>query len=199
MDVNAPFYELGLLGDDGGLVVALVIGLAFGWFLERGGMGNARKLAGQFYGTDLTVFKMLFSAVVTAMLGLFWLSRLGVLDLSLVYLPPTFVLPQLLGGLVFGVGFVMGGLCPGTSCVAASSGRIDGLVLVLGMLFGVFLFNEAYPLVAGVYSATPMGQITIPDLIGRSHGTVLFVVVLCALAGFVAAERIEVWARGGSV
>ena len=196
--MNAPYYELGFLSENGGLVVALVIGLAFGFFLERGGMGNARKLAGQFYLTDLTVFKMMFSAIVTAMLGLFWLSRLGVLDLSMVYLPPTYVLPQLLGGLVFGVGFVMGGLCPGTSCVAASSGRLDGLVLVAGMLFGVFLFNEIYPLVAGVYSATPMGQVTIPELLGLSHGIVLFAVVVLALIGFVFAERIEARVSGGS-
>ena len=101
---------------------ALPIGFAFGWFLERGGLGNARKLAGQFYLTDLTVFKVMFSAIVTAALGVFWSERIGLLDLSQVAVPPTFIMPQLIGGLVFGVGFITGGLCPGTSCVAAASG-----------------------------------------------------------------------------
>src|SRR5207253_6204376 len=93
--VRAPLYELGVFGDRGALVVALLIGIAFGWCLERSGMGSARKLSGQFYLTDLTVFKVMFSAIVTAMLGVFWLARIGILDLSRVYVPETFVLPQL--------------------------------------------------------------------------------------------------------
>ena len=64
------------------LAVAFAIGFAFGWLLERAGLGSARKLVGQFYLTDLTVFKVLFSALVTAMLGAFWLDRVGVLDLG---------------------------------------------------------------------------------------------------------------------
>ena len=83
------------------LLVAVVIGIAFGWTLERAGLGNARKLAGQFYFTDFTVFKVMFSALLTAMLGAFWLDRFGLLDLDLVYLPETFVLPQAIGGVLF--------------------------------------------------------------------------------------------------
>jgi uncharacterized membrane protein YedE/YeeE len=191
VDVNAPFYEFGLLGENAGLLVALVIGIAFGFFLERGGLGNARKLAGQFYLTDLVVLKVLLSAIVTAMLGLFWLSKLGLLDLSRVYLLPTYVAPHLIGGVVFGVGFVMGGLCPGTSCVAASSGRIDGLVLLGGMLFGILLFNEAFPLLQGLYYSTALGQVTVAQLLGLPHGVLVFAVVVAALGSFVVAERIE--------
>src|SRR6476469_9840586 len=126
--VMAPFYELGRFGDGMSFVIAVLLGIAFGWFLERGGMGNARKLSGQFYLTDLSVLKLMFSAIVTAMLGLFWLSWAGLLDLSRVYVPETFIAPQLVGGLVFGVGFATGGLCPGTSCVAAATGRGDGMM-----------------------------------------------------------------------
>ena len=89
--MRAPFFEFGAFGNRGALVAAVLIGIAFGWCLERAGMGSARKLAGQFYLTDLTVFKVMFSAIVTAMLGAFWLGRLGVLDLSRVYVPETFV------------------------------------------------------------------------------------------------------------
>ncbi len=194
--MNAPFYEFGLLSDNASLLIALLLGIGFGFFLERGGMGNALKLSAQFYLTDLTVLKIMFSAIVTAMLGLFWLSKIGFVQLDRVYLLPTFVLPQLLGGAVFGVGFVMGGLCPGTSCVAASSGRIDGLVLLAGMLFGILLFNEAFPLVSGFYYSTDAGQVTIPQVLGVSYGAMVFVVVLGALVSFQLAERLEQKARG---
>src|SRR3954465_13343681 len=110
------------------LPLALLIGVAFGACLEMAGLGNANKLAGQFTLRDFTVLKVMFSAIVTAMLGTFWLGRLGVIALGALYVPDTFVLPQIGGGLVFGVGFVLSGLCPGTACVAAASGRIDGLV-----------------------------------------------------------------------
>lgn len=188
---RAPFFELGAFGDGWGLVWALVIGLGFGWFLERGGMGNARKLAAQFYNTDMAVFKILFSAVVTAMLGLFWLGSLGVVELSLVYVPGTWLVPQLLGGLVFGVGFVMGGLCPGTSCVAMSSGRKDGFAVLAGMLFGILVFGEAFPVVERLYSATPMGTLTLSDVTGLAYPVMVMVVAVAAVALFRAAEWVE--------
>src|SRR6202012_3495275 len=130
--MRAPFFEFGAFGSEGAIIAALALGAAFGWCLERAGMGSARKLSGQFYLTDLTVFKLMFSAIVTAMLGAFWLGRIGLLDLSRVYVPETYVVPQLIGGLLFGVGFAIGGLCPGTSCVAAATGRGDGLSVFVG-------------------------------------------------------------------
>lgn len=174
-----------------GLFLALVIGIGFGWFLERGGLGNARKLAGQFYFTDLTVFKVMFSAIITAALGLFWLSRMGVVDVSNIYLPPTYIFPQLAGGIVFGIGFVMGGLCPGTSCVAMSSGRLDGLALVGGMLAGVFLFNELFPVLEPFYNSTPRGELTFPTLLGIPLGISVFFLVVLGAAAFVAVGRFE--------
>jgi uncharacterized membrane protein YedE/YeeE len=191
MDVNAPFYEYGLFGDRAALAVALAIGIAFGWCLERAGMGSARKLAGQFYFTDLTVFKVMFSAIVTAMLGAFWLARIGVLDLSRVYVPETFVWPQLVGGLVFGVGFAVGGLCPGTSCVAAVTGRGDGMMLVGGMLSGVLVTGVFFRPLAAFYESTPRGAFTIPELAHLPYGVVVLGVVVIALAGFRGAEWIE--------
>ncbi len=174
-----------------GLFLALVIGIGFGWFLERGGLGNARKLAGQFYLTDLTVFKVMFAAIITAALGLFWLGRFGVIELSQIYLPPTYVVPMIIGGAVFGLGFVMGGLCPGTSCVAMASGRLDGMALVGGMLAGILVFNELFPVVETLYRSTPMGQVTLPELLGLPVGVMLFLLVAAGLAGFMVAERIE--------
>ncbi len=191
MDMNAPFFKFGLFGDEASLIVAFIIGIGFGFFLERAGFGSGRKLAAQFYFTDMTVFKVMFTAIVTAMIGLFWLSVLGIVDLSLVYVSPTYLVPQIVGGLILGVGFVIGGYCPGTSCVSAATGRYDAMVYVTGIIAGVFVFGEAYPLLKDFYSSSAMGRITLPELFGVSYGLVVFLVVLMAVGGFVGAEWVE--------
>jgi uncharacterized membrane protein YedE/YeeE len=189
--MTAPFFEYGLFGEGASLIVALIIGIAFGWFLERSGMGSARKLAGQFYLTDLTVFKVMFTAILTAMLGVFWLGWLGVLDVSRIYVPETWILPQLVGGVVFGAGFAMAGLCPGTSCVSAATGRIDGVAVVFGMFAGVFGTGLLFGRLATFYASTPRGTFTLPDLLNVDQGVIVFAIVLIALAGFKVAERLE--------
>jgi uncharacterized protein len=171
--------------------IAALIGIAFGWTLERAGLGSAPKLAGQFYFTDLTVFKVMFSAIVTAMLGAFWLSRLGILDLSQVYIPETFLLPQLAGGLLFGVGFVVAGLCPGTSCVAAATGRGDGVMVMLGMFAGVLVTGLAFAPLRHFYESTGHGSLTLPELLRVPTGVVVCGVVAMALIAFQFAERLE--------
>ena len=187
-----PLSETGVLGPLATLAAAPLIGFAFGWFLERGGLASACKLAGQFYFTDVTVFKVLFSALVTAMLGSFWLDRLGVLDLDLVSLPETFVLPQIAGGVLFGAGFLAGGLCPGTSCVAAASGRLDGLAVVGGILVGVFAFNVTFDWIAPFYNGTALGPVRVSDAMGISRGAAVAIVTAVALVGFALASRVGV-------
>jgi uncharacterized membrane protein YedE/YeeE len=173
------------------LIIATLIGIAFGWTLERAGLGSATKLAGQFYLTDLTVFKVMFSAIVTAMLGAFWLSRLGILDLSNVYIPETFLLPQLVGGLLFGVGFVVAGLCPGTSCVAAATGRGDGGMVMIGMFTGVLVTGLAFAPLRHFYESTARGSLTLPELLRVPTGVVVCAIVAMALIAFQFAERLE--------
>jgi uncharacterized membrane protein YedE/YeeE len=173
------------------LVIAAMIGIAFGFTLERAGLGSAPKLAGQFYLNDLTVFKVMFSAIVTAMLGAFWLSRLGILDLSQVYLPETFLLPQLAGGLLFGAGFVVAGLCPGTSCVAAATGRGDGVMVMLGMFAGVLVTGLAFAPLRHFYESTARGALTLPELLRIPDGVVICGIVAMALIAFQIAERLE--------
>ncbi|HYM61186.1 MAG TPA: YeeE/YedE thiosulfate transporter family protein [Thermoanaerobaculia bacterium] len=187
----APLFELGAFGPRGALVVAVAIGIAFGWALERAGLGNARKLAAQFYLTDLTVFKVMFSAIVTAMLGAYWLSRLGVLDLSRVYVPETYLLPQLAGGLLFGAGFVIAGLCPGTSCVAAATGRGDGAGVMIGMFCGVLGTGLAFGPLRHFYDSTARGALTLPQILRIPYGVAVCAVVVMALVAFRFAERLE--------
>jgi len=173
------------------MIAAIAIGIAFGFALERAGLGSARKLAAQFYLTDLTVFKVMFTAIVVAMLGAFWLGRLGVLDLANVYVPQTWIAPQLAGGLLFGAGFVVAGLCPGTSCVAAATGRGDGAIVMLGMFGGVLATGVAFSSVQHFYESTSRGPLTLPQLMKMPYGTVVFAIVAIALIGFRVAERIE--------
>jgi uncharacterized protein len=191
----APLSEFGALGPRGAIVAGFAIGIAFGACLERSGLGSARKLMGQFDLTDLAVFKVMFSAIVTAMLGLFWLSRLGLLDVQKVYLPDTFLLPQLVGGALFGVGFALAGLCPGTSCVAAATGRLDGVAVMVGMFGGVLAAGLALPVVQRLYLTTARGGLTLPRLLGIPEGVVILVVTGVALAAFGFTARIERHAR----
>jgi uncharacterized protein len=177
------------------LAVACLIGVAFGWALERAGLGSARKLVGQFYLTDLTVLKVLFTAIVTAMLGAFWFDRVGAIDLRDVYLPETFAAPQALGGVLFGGGLVLAGLCPGTACVAAATGRRDGLAVMGGLVLGIVLFNLSFDAVERIYASTALGPVTLPELVGLPAGVVVgaitgMAVAVCAVAGRVVRPRV---------
>jgi len=137
------------------------------------------------------VFKVMFSAIVVAMLGAFWLGWLGVVDLSRVAVPETWWVPQLVGGAVFGAGMATAGLCPGTSCVAAASGRGDGLAVLLGMFSGVLVTGLAFAPLRGLYESGGRGALTVPAWLGLPYGAVVLAVVALALAGFRVAERIE--------
>jgi uncharacterized protein len=190
--VSAPFFDASAFDGAMRLPLAVVLGVCFGWTLERAGLGSARKLAGQFYLTDHTVIQVMFTAIVTAMLGTFWLGRLGVLDLGRVYVPETFLAPQLAGGAVFGAGFTIAGLCPGTSCVAAATGRGDGAMVMLGMFAGVAGAGLAYPVLAGFYESTALGVRTLPDALHLPYGVVVLFVVLVALGAFATAAKLRV-------
>lgn len=189
--MNAPLYQFGLFGNDAALMIAVIIGIGFGFFLEQAGFGSSVKLAQQFYFRDLTVFKVLFTAIVTAMLGLFWLSWLGWIDLALIRVLPTYLMPQAVGGIIFGVGFVMGGYCPGTCCVASITGKMDGWIHLVGMFAGILIFGEFFPLIESWYHSTAMGEITLYEHFNISPGSMVLIIVLTALAGFYGAEKLE--------
>lgn len=187
--MTAPWIDAATSGP--ALITAVATGVAFGAALERAGLGSARKLVGQFYGTDLTVFKVMFSAIVVAMLGAFWLGRLGILELSRVDVPGTWLAPQLVGGVVFGAGMATAGLCPGTSCVAAASGRGDGVAVLCGVFSGVLATGLLFAPLRGLYEATARGPLTLPAWLDVPYGVVVLAVVAIALVGFRVAERIE--------
>jgi uncharacterized membrane protein YedE/YeeE len=167
------------------LAIALALGLGFGFALERAGFGGARKLTAVFYLYDMAVVKVMFTAIVTAMSGLFVLSAIGALDLSALYLEPTNVAAAIVGGLLFGAGFIVGGYCPGTAIAAGAIGRADAWVFALGMLAGVWGYAEFTPGIDAWIKAGQIGEATLPTLTGIGMGwwTLLFIGVL-AFAGW---------------
>ncbi len=189
--MKLPFFQFGAFNGDISLVVAFVIGLVFGYFLERGGLGSAKKLSAQFYFKDLTVFKVMFTAILTAMVGVFFLSAIGVLDISMIYLTPTHMWPMIVGGSMLGIGFIVGGYCPGTSMVSTATGRIDGMLFLLGVIAGIFTFGELYPAIEGFFNSDNMGAQTIYGYFNISYGFVVFAILLIAVLGFIGAEWVE--------
>jgi hypothetical protein len=186
--MNAPFFKFDLFNSEVSLIIAFVIGIAFGFALEKGGFGRATILASQFYFTNMRVLKVMFTAIVTAMLGLYFLSVIGFVDLSLVYLTQTNLLPMAVGGFIAGLGFIIGGYCPGTSMVAVSTGKLDAMVFVAGMIFGILVFGEMFPGIEEFFNSGFMGTLTLPSYFNLSYGLVVFLVVLMAVGAFTAAE-----------
>ncbi len=175
-----------------GLGVAVAVGIAFGFVQERSGFGRAQKLVGQFYGYDMTVFKVMFTAIVTAMLGTVALSGLGLLDLHAVeFNYPTYLWPMIAGGLILGVGFILSGYCPGTSFVAATSGKLDGLVTVLGVMLGTLVYAEVEPAMGGFQSSGKLGGFFLYQWLHVPRPLLAVIIAVLAVAAFAAASRIE--------
>lgn len=176
------------------LLSGLFLGFLFGFVLERAGFGNARKLAGQFYLNDMTVFKVMFTAILVAMVGLFSLSSMGLADLSMMWVNPTFLPAQAVGGFLLGVGFIMSGLCPGTSVVSMVSGRIDAWVTFAGIFVGIAIFTLTVDWVPGLLSLYQMGSgevSMLPQLLGVPPLILVLALVVGATLAFVGAEKVE--------
>jgi hypothetical protein len=129
-----PLVVNELISENTNLLLGFIIGIGFGFVLESSGFSSSRKLAGVFYGYDTVVLKVFFTAAITAMLGMLFLSLFGWLDLNLVYVNPTYLTSAIIGGIVMGAGFIIGGFCPGTSFAGASIGKIDAMVFIGGCL-----------------------------------------------------------------
>jgi uncharacterized protein len=186
-----PLSVNGLISENTNLFLAFIIGIGFGFVLEQSGFSSSRKLAGVFYGYDMVVLKVFFTAAITAMIGLLFFSLFGWVDLSLVYVNPTYLTSAILGGVIMGAGFIMGGYCPGTSFCGASIGKIDALVFIGGLFIGVFIFGAGYQIWSGVYLAKFLGSPKVSEIAGLSDGVFALLLILVALGMFKVAEWAE--------
>jgi uncharacterized membrane protein YedE/YeeE len=189
--MNAPLLLNDVIPAQYELLCAVLIGFAMGFVLERAGFGSCRKLVSQFYLFDMTVFKVMFTAIVTAMTGVYLLSGAGQLNLEQLFMAGTYLWPQIAGGLILGVGFVVGGYCPGTSAVAAASGKLDALANMGGILVGMFCYGTLYPLLASFVNSSALGKQTLYGYFGLPYGLVVVAVILMAAGGFWGATWVE--------
>jgi len=180
----APFDLNPLLGVTGSSLVYLAIGFAFGFILESAGFGDARRLAAQFYFRELRVLKVMFTAIIVAMTLIFLSTALGLLDFDDVWVNPTYLWPGIVGGLIMGVGFIIGGYCPGTSLVSMATLKVDGAFFVMGVVAGVLAFGESVAYFNDFWHSSFMGRFTLPEMLGMDTGVVVFALVLIALLMF---------------
>ena len=187
-----PLYPQGLISEPLNLLIALFIGIGFGIGLEAGGFTNTRKLAGVFYGYDFVVLKVFFTAAMTAAIGLFLLDNYGLMDIDLTFYPKTFWIPTTNAGIIMGLGFIVGGFCPGTSVCAAVTGKIDGMYFVLGAFIGIFGYAFTYePLFEKLRNTGGLGKVNIASELGVSDELFIFIVTAVAVIAFIVTNMIQ--------
>lgn len=179
------------ISPDTNMFIAFLIGIAFGFVLEASGFSSSRKLAGQFYGYDTTVVKVFFTAAITAGIGLLLFGLFKWIDLDLIYINPYFKWSTIVGGIIMGAGFILGGFCPGTSFTGMAIGKIDAMVFVGGLFVGILIFTEGYPLFEKLYLGSYKGTPKVSEALGISDGLFLLGLVIVAFGMFYIAELAE--------
>lgn len=183
MDLAAPFAKSGVISAAANLWLAIPIGIIFGYALFHAGFTDSRRIAWAFYFKDVGVPVVMFSAITTGMLGLWGLSLIGWLDISLVYMLPTYLLPMVVGGLLFGVGMVVGGYCPGTAIAAVATGKIDAIIFLVGFLIGSLVFGDFFPVWGDFFNSDYMGAFRLDQWLDIGLGAMVLIVVLIAVVG----------------
>jgi len=186
-----PLFSNELISSNSNFFFAFLIGIGFGFVLESSGFSSSRKLAGVFYGYDTVVLKVFFTAALTGMVGLLFLSLFNWIDLDLIYINPTYLYSTIIGGVIMGAGFIIGGFCPGTSFCAASIGKIDAMFFIGGLIIGVLIFTEGFPIWENLYTAKFMGIPTLSEKLGLKDGVVVLGVIIVAMGMFYVGEWAE--------
>ncbi len=186
-----PIISSGIVSPAWDSIFAVLLGMGFGFALESSGFSSSRKIIGTFFGYDFVVVKVFFTAAIVASVGLLYLKYFGLVDFSLLYIQPTFLTAAIIGGIIMGIGFAMGGFCPGTSLCATAVGRIDGLVFFGGMFIGVFLFSESFSLFENMLYSGSLGAVMINSVLGISPELFTFLLVLVAVGMFYGAAWVQ--------
>lgn len=186
-----PLLPNGIIPSEWDSLIAILIGVIFGFILESSGFSSSRKLAGVFYGYDFAVLKVFFTASLVALIGLFYMNHLGIIDMNLLYIHPTYLWGAIIGGIIMGVGFVAGGFCPGTSLCAVAIGKIDAIVYVVGIMIGVILFSEFFNVFKPLYEGSFLGNITLVDSFGIDPHWFIFIFAIFAVILFAISDKIR--------
>lgn len=186
-----PLLPNGVIPSEWDSLIAILIGLAFGFILESSGFSSSRKLAGVFYGYDFAVLKVFFTASLVALIGMYYMDYLGYMDITQLYVHPTYLWGAIIGGIVMGVGFVSGGFCPGTSLCAVAIGKIDAIAYVGGAMIGVFIFSELFTLFQPLYEGAFLGNITLVDSFNINPYWFIFIFTIVAILIFVFSDFIR--------
>ena len=186
-----PLIPNGLIPYEWSNIIAIIIGIAFGFILEASGFSSSRKLAGVFYGYDFAVLKVFITAALVSLIGILYMDYLGYLDMGELYVHPTYLWGAIIGGAIMGVGFVAGGFCPGTSLCAVAIGKIDAIVYVAGIMIGVLIFSELYVLFQPLYEGAFEGNITLMDSFGINRYWFVFIFTIIAIVIFMIADKIR--------
>ena len=179
-----PLIPNGIIGQGWDFVIAILLGVAFGFILEATGFSSSRNITGVFYGYNFVVLRVFFTALIVAMVGLMYFDYFGWLDLSKIFILPTYITPMIVGGVIMGAGFIMGGFCPGTSFAAIAIGKLDAVVFTLGLYLGIFLFSLGFPLIGDFYNSGFLGNVTLTDVTGIPAHWFAIVFTVLALTAF---------------
>ena len=191
MDMIAPLAKTGVIDAATNLWLAIPIGFIFGFALFHAGFTDSRRIAWAFYFKDVGVPVVMFSAIVTGMLGLWGMSLIGFIDISKVYMLPTYLLPMAIGGLLFGIGMVVGGYCPGTAIAAFATGKIDEIVFIVGFLIGSLIFGDFFPVWGDFYNSDYMGAFRLDQWLGIGLGPTVLLIALIAVGGSLFLRQVQ--------
>jgi len=164
------------------LIYGLITGVLFGFLLQKARVVRYDKQVGALRLRDMTIVKFMLTSVLVGSVLIHLMLDQGLVDLSVKSLVLGHVI---LGGALFGVGWGLLGYCPGTAAGAVGEGRLDAVWGILGMLVGAGLFAEAYPVLrTRVFTWVDFGDLTLPQLFGVGHWSVILVFFLGALILF---------------
>ena len=170
-------------------VLGLVFGMAFGFLLQKGGVAKYHVLMGMLLLEDFTVAKVMLSAIVVGMVGVLAMNSLGIVEL---HVKPTRYAANILGGLVFGIGFTILGYCPGTGAAALGQGNLDAIAGILGLLAGSYLFAlVSAPLGRTVGKWGDRGKLLLPDVLHVPRWGLVLALTAILVTAMAILERLD--------
>jgi uncharacterized protein len=170
------------------LIFGLVMGIIFGFLLQKGGAAKYDVILGQLLLKDFTVIKIMLSAVVVGMIGIYIMKEMGLVQL---HPKPGSIGMTVIGGLIFGIGFALLGYCPGTISAAIGQGNLDALLGgFIGILIGSGIFAHLYPGLEGILKKGWFGEITLPEYLKVNPWVVIIPLCLLIILFFYVLESL---------